>query len=619
DAYWVDMDEDDYLIAVYAEDRFGEISGLSVTIQFNNGEEITGEHIASSGNGWVKALVEYDGWYEVDYMTAEDIWEPVTNISNPHDNWVKTNPYTVSSPRWIWSDVYNNPMETPVWFRSEAPENPINSASLNLTSMCIVEEKADTHTRWRITNDSGVDVAYTYEVYGTSITGSGTISAAHTTAQRFDNPYYIEVEAPHPATLKIYWGDDSEYSKTKASSGDICVPEPIEGTLEIYKNVDGDLALDTDVFTFTINPAVQPAEEFSAMAVLYPAVTASAITNGSITLPAGDYIVEETVFGEYTSLTTPQSITITAGQTTSVTFYNELFSDDPTPGSILINKTVTGNRSDEDDVFTYDIEPYYFENDNGFDFMPNAVQMPEFPIVVTASAIEGGDGYAGNLEPGFYLVTERDPSPYNLTARSSNSEYELYEDRGIIVYVDEETQTVVNFTNRYNVSTPSTTYRMSITKTADAAEVNVGDVITYTITVTNTGDGTLTNVAVVDERVGLDEVIATLGVGASRTFTATYLATEVGLLENTATATDNQAPYVEAKVSVIISDIATEIIEEEPVPESVPEVEEEVEVVVIETEEPPLAIPDTGADASVLLYGAGAILSLLGVIKKKRS
>ena len=47
DEYWVDMDKDDYLLAVYAEDRFGEISGLTVTIQFNNGEEIIDEHVAS--------------------------------------------------------------------------------------------------------------------------------------------------------------------------------------------------------------------------------------------------------------------------------------------------------------------------------------------------------------------------------------------------------------------------------------------------------------------------------------------------------------------------------------------------------------------------------------------
>ena len=471
---------------------------------------------------------------------------------------------------------------------------------------------------------------------------------------------------------------------------------PTDGTLIVDKIVTGDLADDEDVFVFNIYP-----QQDVSIQVFSYSVTASAITDGSIQLPEGYYMVVETEYGEYTPSTTSQFVWITAGQTTSVAFYNDWSSEEPTPGNILINKTVTGNRSNTSDIFTYDIEPYYFESDNGP--MPTALQMPEFPIVVTASAIT--DGYAVHLEPGWYLVTERDPSPYNLTSRSSNDpEYELDGARGIIVYVSEDSQTVVNFTNRYNISTPSSDYRMSITKSADAAEVNVGDLITYTITVTNTGDVTLTNVAVVDEMVGLDEVIATLGVGASETFTATYLATEVGLLENTATATDNQAPTVsdEALVfvvqgpplgvpgltinktvvggtgqvfnpgdtvqfKIVVTNTGTETLENilvedvlagflQVIPSLNPGQSQEFvvsvkldanfandtleniatatnsktgtlqdtasilveEVVEIEEEEPPLAIPDTGADASVLLYGAGAMLSLLGVFKKKR-
>ena len=114
------------------------------------------------------------------------------------------------------------PIEIPV-------ENPVDGTSLNLTPMCIVEEKADTHTRWRITNDSGVDVDYTYEVYGTGTMGNGTIAAEYTSAERFENPYYLEVPAAHGITLKIFWGDDREFSKSKASSGDICaIEEPEE-------------------------------------------------------------------------------------------------------------------------------------------------------------------------------------------------------------------------------------------------------------------------------------------------------------------------------------------------------------------------------------------------------
>ncbi|MDP3387511.1 MAG: hypothetical protein Q8S24_09770, partial [Eubacteriales bacterium] len=481
-----------------------------------------------------------------------------------------------------------------------------------------------------------------------------------------------------------------------SASATVTVTErpPTDGTLIIDKIVTGDLSDETDVFEFNIYPQ----QAVSVMVVGYY-VTASAITDGSIQLPQGYYMVVETDYGSYTPSTTSQYVWITAGQTTSVAFYNDWSSEYTTPGSILINKTVTGNRANSSDIFTYDIVPYYYENGN--DLMPNTLQMPQFPLVVTASAVT--DGYAGHLEPGWYLVTERDPSPYNLTARSSNDpEYELDGARGIIVYVGEDSQTVVNFTNRYNISTPSSDYRMSITKTADAAEVNVGDLITYTITVTNTGDVTLTNIAVKDEMVDLDEVIATLNVGASRTFTATYLATEEGLLENTATATDDQAPAVldEALVFVVegpplgvpglvisktvvggpnqvfnpgdtvqfkilVTNTGTEKLENilvedilagflQSIPSLDPGQSQEFTVSVtidesfdeesfdnvatatntkigtlrdtatvlveieIEEEEPPLDIPDTGSGGALYAYGAGAMLSLLGLLKKKR-
>ncbi len=80
---------------------------------------------------------------------------------------------------------------------------------------------------------------------------------------------------------------------------------------------------------------------------------------------------------------------------------------------------------------------------------------------------------------------------------------------------------------------------IEVTKTADRETFNsVGDVITYTITVTNTGNVVLENVRVSDPLTGLDETIPSLAVGDSQTFTTTYAVTEEDLerdgpIENT--------------------------------------------------------------------------------------
>jgi LPXTG-motif cell wall-anchored protein len=59
------------------------------------------------------------------------------------------------------------------------------------------------------------------------------------------------------------------------------------------------------------------------------------------------------------------------------------------------------------------------------------------------------------------------------------------------------------------------------------------------------------------------------------------------------------------------------IIEEPEVPLDIPVVEEPEEIVIME-EEVPLAIPATGTDPTIFMYGAGALLSLLGLFKRRR-
>ena len=84
---------------------------------------------------------------------------------------------------------------------------------------------------------------------------------------------------------------------------------------------------------------------------------------------------------------------------------------------------------------------------------------------------------------------------------------------------------------------------ISIEKTADVSEVTLtGDVITYTLVVTNTGTAPLVNVVVSDPLTGFEETIALLLPGGTREFTTSYTVTDEDLakggeLVNTATVT----------------------------------------------------------------------------------
>ena len=67
---------------------------------------------------------------------------------------------------------------------------------------------------------------------------------------------------------------------------------------------------------------------------------------------------------------------------------------------------------------------------------------------------------------------------------------------------------------------------ITVTKTVDVTKAYVGDKLTYTITVTNTGDVDLQDVAVVDEMLGIEQVIGELKAGESWTQQFTYTAQE---------------------------------------------------------------------------------------------
>ncbi|MEW5826967.1 MAG: lamin tail domain-containing protein, partial [Candidatus Bipolaricaulota bacterium] len=94
--------------------------------------------------------------------------------------------------------------------------------------------------------------------------------------------------------------------------------------------------------------------------------------------------------------------------------------------------------------------------------------------------------------------------------------------------------------------------------TGDAGPVEIGDSVSYTIAVTNTGNVTLHNVTITDAKLGLSETLATLAVGATATYSETYGPVTEGDLPgpivNTATADADETGEVEASHSVEVLD-----------------------------------------------------------------
>ena len=95
----------------------------------------------------------------------------------------------------------------------------------------------------------------------------------------------------------------------------------------------------------------------------------------------------------------------------------------------------------------------------------------------------------------------------------------------------------------------------------DAFADAVGDVLHYTVTVTNTGNVTLTGVTVVDPLTGQNISGVTLAPGANQTFNTSYTLTQADLdgaghaggdhdIDNTATASSNETGETQASSTV---------------------------------------------------------------------
>ncbi|WP_404867301.1 LPXTG cell wall anchor domain-containing protein [Kitasatospora griseola] len=209
---------------------------------------------------------------------------------------------------------------------------------------------------------------------------------------------------------------------------------------------------------------------------------------------------------------------------------------------------------------------------------------------------------------GSYVITEDDVEAGHVTNKARASG------------VDPEGDPVESPPGEATVETTSGASSLSIVKQADVSgSARVGDTVTYTYTVTNTGTTVLTDVAVADDRVAQVTCDArTLNPGGSTTCRGTYVVTaedaKAGHVINTAKASarDPQGQLVESRpVSLCVT--VSECPEKE---------KGEGCVKVPRPTEPPKHggggghLPDTGSPAGLAAVGlaGGGLLTLGGVL-----
>ncbi|WP_186786027.1 DUF7507 domain-containing protein [Paenibacillus agilis] len=102
-------------------------------------------------------------------------------------------------------------------------------------------------------------------------------------------------------------------------------------------------------------------------------------------------------------------------------------------------------------------------------------------------------------------------------------------------------------------------FSLNVAKVADRVSLAAGDIVTYTLTVTNTSNAPLTNVTVTDDLLGFSQVIPSLDAGASQSFTVPFtvpLGTLAGtVFTNVTTATSNETGPAIDTATIIVTPV----------------------------------------------------------------
>ncbi|MDE0558846.1 gliding motility-associated C-terminal domain-containing protein [Algoriphagus sp. NF] len=333
---------------------------------------------------------------------------------------------------------------------------------------------------------------------------------------------------------------------------------------------NGSIVNVADVFAFSGQTPVSDEDDAVVEAIRNPSIQVIKTDNGAEVSEAGDVItytltVTNTGNVTLTNVTVEDPLTgldvnvgtLAPGASTSVDTDYEVTQADVDAGFVLNTALTTGESPDEDDPEDdTDIETPIERNpsiqviktDNGAE-VSEAGDVITYTLTVTNTGnvtltnvtvedpLTGLDVNVGALAPGEstsidtdYVVTQADvDAGFVLNTALTTGESPEGED-------DPEDET--------EIETPiDRSSSITISKEADVEAVqDEGEVINYTIVVTNTGNTTLTDVAVADPLTGLDEVIDVLQPGESVSFETSYTVTIADLADkqqivNVATAT----------------------------------------------------------------------------------
>ncbi|WP_162143793.1 beta strand repeat-containing protein, partial [Hellea balneolensis] len=321
----------------------------------------------------------------------------------------------------------------------------------------------------------------------------------------------------------------STLNKTASDTTDVQAGDVITYTY-VFENT-GDVTLNdvsvTDVHSGT-----------GTLGPISPATVASVAPGASVTFTA-DYTITQADIdaGAAISNTATGNATPPSGTYVPSTDTETVTPEGPAPASTLTKTASNDTNVAAGDVITYT----YVVQNTGNTNLTN----------VSISDVHGGTGTLGAITPATVAFLAPGASA------TFTADYTVTQD-------DIDAGGAISNTATANATPPNGTYTPStatetvdpadpapaadFTKTAsETSDVQAGDVITYTYVVTNTGNVSLNDVSVTDAHSGTGTLsaitpanVATLAVGDSATFTATYTVTQADIdsgaaITNTAT------------------------------------------------------------------------------------
>ena len=362
---------------------------------------------------------------------------------------------------------------------------------------------------------------------GADITNDASMSAVPPTGTPVTDSASVSVESIPPAPA-------STLTKTASNDTDVAVGDVITYTYEFTNT--GNVSL-SDVSVSDVHSGT------GTLGAITPATVATVAVGESVSFTA-DYTVTQADIDAGTAITnTATSAATPAGGTYTPVSVDESISPEAATAQMTLAKTASQTSGAEvGDVITYS---YAVEN-TGNVTMNN----------VSITDVHSGSGSLSAITPAVINdfapgATATFTATYTVTQADVDAATDITNEATLNGAPERGSYTPAVDTEAVSLEAPSPA--MTLAKTASQTSgAAVGDVITYTYAVENTGNVTMNNVTISDVHLGSGTLsgftpanISALAVGATASFTATYTVTQADIdagTDITNTATVNAEP-----------------------------------------------------------------------------